>query len=53
LDARLTDLALWKKVFVAESKEVKTRCILAESSNEGYGSKGAVMPMMLPMNRTY
>jgi hypothetical protein len=33
------DLALQKKIIVAESKEVKTGCNLAESSREGCGSK--------------
>jgi hypothetical protein len=28
---------------------VKTRCILAESSEGGYGSKRAVLPMMMIM----
>jgi hypothetical protein len=38
------DLALQKKNIVANSKEVKTRSNLAESSKEGYGSKTAVLP---------
>jgi hypothetical protein len=38
LGARLTTLAC-KKVIVAKSKEVKIGCNLAESSEEGYGSK--------------
>jgi hypothetical protein len=29
-----------KQIIVAKSKEVKTGCNLAESSKEGYGSKG-------------
>jgi hypothetical protein len=32
---------------VPKSKEVKTGCNLAESSKEGYGSKRAVLPMMI------
>jgi hypothetical protein len=31
----------------AKFKEVKTGCNLAESSKEGYGSKRAVLPMMM------
>jgi hypothetical protein len=34
---------------VAQSKEVKTGCSLAESYKEGYGSKWAVLPMMMMM----
>jgi hypothetical protein len=30
-----------------KSKEVETRCSLAESSNEGYGSKRDVLLMMM------
>jgi hypothetical protein len=32
---------------------VKTRCNLAESSIYGYGSKGAVLSMMMMVNRKY
>jgi hypothetical protein len=46
LDARLTTL-LCNKNTVAKSKEVKTRCKLAESSKEGHISKKAVLPMMI------
>jgi hypothetical protein len=45
LDARLTTL-LCKEDIVVISKEVKTGCNLAKSSEEGYGSKVAVFPMM-------
>jgi hypothetical protein len=38
---------LCKKIIVAISKEVKTGCSLVESSNEGYGSKRAVLLMMM------
>jgi hypothetical protein len=38
-----------KKKTVAKSKEVKTGCNLAESSKEVYGSKRAVLPMMMIM----
>jgi hypothetical protein len=48
LDARLTTL-LCKKYILVKSKEVKTGCNLAESCNEGYGSKGAVLPVMMIM----
>jgi hypothetical protein len=40
---------LCKRIIVAKSKEVKTRCSLAESSKEGYGSKRAILPMMVMM----
>jgi hypothetical protein len=46
LDARLTTL-LREKIIVAISKEVKTGLNMAESCKEGYGSKRAVLPMML------
>jgi hypothetical protein len=49
LDARPTTLPC-KQIIVAKSKEVKTGCNLAESSKEGYGSKRAVLPMMMMMN---
>jgi hypothetical protein len=35
-----------KRIIVANSKEMKTGCNLAECSDEGYGSKWAVLPMM-------
>jgi hypothetical protein len=38
---------LCKKITVVKSKEVKTRHNLAESSKVGYGSKRAVLPMMM------
>jgi hypothetical protein len=38
---------LFCKGIVAKSKEMKTGCNLAESSKEGYGSKRAVLPMMI------
>jgi hypothetical protein len=41
------DLALC--IYVTKCKEVKTRCNLAESSKEGYGSRRAVLPMMMMM----
>jgi hypothetical protein len=34
---------------VPKSKEAETGCNLAESSKEAYGSKRAVLPMMLMM----
>jgi hypothetical protein len=37
------------KKYVAKSKEVKTGRSLAECSKEGYGSKRAVLPMMMMM----
>jgi hypothetical protein len=49
LDARLTTL-LCKKSIVANSKEVKTGCDLAESSKDGYGSERAVFPMIMMVN---
>jgi hypothetical protein len=36
---RKADDLLCKKIFT-KSEELKTRCNLAESSKEGYGSKG-------------
>jgi hypothetical protein len=48
LDAGLTTL-LCKKITDAKSKEVKTESSVAESSKEGYGSKGAVLPMITMM----
>jgi hypothetical protein len=50
-DARLTTLLCKRKITVAKTKEVKTESNLAESSKEGYGSKGAVLPMMTMMIR--
>jgi hypothetical protein len=32
---------------VEKSKEMKTGCNLVESSKQGYGSKRAVLPMMM------
>jgi hypothetical protein len=49
LDARLTTL-LCKKI-VTKSKDVKTRFNLAEYSEEGYGSKSYVLPMMITFRR--
>jgi hypothetical protein len=40
---------LCKKIIVAKFKEMKTGCNLVESSKEGYGSKRAVLPMMMMM----
>jgi hypothetical protein len=37
---------LFCKNFGTKSKEVKTRCNLAEPSKEGYGSIRAVLPTM-------
>jgi hypothetical protein len=37
------------KIIVTKSKEVKTGCNLAESSKKGYGSKRAVLPVMMMM----
>jgi hypothetical protein len=34
---------------ITKSKEVKTGYNLAEFSKEGYGSKGAILPMMMMM----
>jgi hypothetical protein len=45
LNARLTTLLC--KEFVTKSKEVKTSCIMAEISKEGYGLKRPVLPMLL------
>jgi hypothetical protein len=38
-----------KKTIVMKPKEVKTGLNLAESSKEGYGSKRAVLPLMMMM----
>jgi hypothetical protein len=50
LDARQTTL-FCKKIIVAKSKHVETSrsdsTDLSESSKEGYGSKGAVLPKMM------
>jgi hypothetical protein len=46
------DSALEKKNTVAKSKEVKSgwsKTYLAESFKDGYGSKRAVLPMMIMM----
>jgi hypothetical protein len=43
---RKTNVLALKKGIVANSKEVKTGCNLAESSNEGYGSKMAILTIM-------
>jgi hypothetical protein len=40
---------LCKKDTVAKSKEVKTRCNLAEYSEESCGSETAVSPMVMNM----
>jgi hypothetical protein len=41
---------LRKKIIVAKFKEVTTGCNLTEFSKKGYGSKRAVLPMMMMMN---
>jgi hypothetical protein len=46
LDSRLMTLPC-KEIIVAKFKEVKTGCNLAKSSKEGYGSKRAVLPIMM------
>jgi hypothetical protein len=46
LDAGLTTLLCYK-IVVAKSKEVKTGCNLSESNKEGYGSKKAVLPVVM------
>jgi hypothetical protein len=38
---------LCKNIIAAKSKKVKPGCNLAESSEEGYGSKRAVLPIMM------
>jgi hypothetical protein len=48
LDARLTTF-LSKTIAAVKSKEVKTGCNLAGSSNEGYDSKRNVLSMMMMM----
>jgi hypothetical protein len=52
LDARVTTL-LYKKRVVEKSKEVKTGSNLTESSKECYGTKSAVLPLMMMMNPVY
>jgi hypothetical protein len=47
-ERRLINL-LCKRITVAKSREVNTGWNLAESSNEDYGSKRAVLPMMMMM----
>jgi hypothetical protein len=37
------------KYIIAKSRKVKTGCNLAESSKEGYGSKRAVLPVIMMM----
>jgi hypothetical protein len=39
--------SLCKKIIVAKSKEVNPGCNPAQSSKEDYGSKRAVLPMMM------
>jgi hypothetical protein len=55
LDARPTTL-LCKRSIVAKSKEMKTGCNLADFSKQSYGSRNAVLPvmmmMMMMMNRS-
>jgi hypothetical protein len=46
LDPRLTAL-LCKKIIVAKSKEVNTGSDLAESSKEDYGSRRALLAMIM------
>jgi hypothetical protein len=48
LDPRLTAL-LCRKSIVAKSKEVETGCHMTEFSEEGCGSKNAILPMMMMM----
>jgi hypothetical protein len=43
------DLALQRQIIVTKSKEVKIGSNLAESSKEGYGSKIALLPIMMMM----
>jgi hypothetical protein len=40
-----------KRIIVAKSKEMKSVSNLAEFSEESYGSKGAVLPMMMMINK--
>jgi hypothetical protein len=44
---------LCKKNIVTKSKEVKTGCSLAECSDESYGSKRAVLAMIIMMMLVY
>jgi hypothetical protein len=46
LDARLTTL-FYKKIIIVKSEEMKTGSNPAESSKEGYGSKRAVLSVMM------
>jgi hypothetical protein len=46
LDAKLRTM-LCKNIIVTKSKEVKTGLYLAVSSKEGYGSKRALLPMII------
>jgi hypothetical protein len=48
LDTRLMTMLCLKKNIV-KSTDVKIRCNTAESSNEGYGSKTAVLLLMMMM----
>jgi hypothetical protein len=41
---------LFKRIIATKYKEVKSGFILAQSSKEGYGSRGTVFPMMLINN---
>jgi hypothetical protein len=41
-----------KKITVAKSRDVKTRCNLAEFSKEGYGSKRAVLAMTMMITKS-
>jgi hypothetical protein len=47
LDARLTTLLC--KIYWIRNRKKKNRCNLTESSKEGYGSRMAVLPMMMMM----
>jgi hypothetical protein len=46
---RRADEYVLKKYIIAKSTKVKTRCNLAESSKEDYGSKRAVLSVMMMM----
>jgi hypothetical protein len=46
---RKADDLLCERITLAKSKDVKTGCTLADSSKEGYGSKRAVLPVMMMM----
>jgi hypothetical protein len=41
-----------KKFNAVKSKEVKDGCNLAEFCKEGYGSKSALLPMMIKMKES-